>query len=201
MKEEYRVDEFGVYSQINPQPFDYTQEYQDKYKNYREDEMSSLRLGYIIGAIGAIPDSLVDVGPGSGAFALNASKIIKSVKINDTIKRDDIALEWTDEPFSEPCEVLTMFDVMEHIEDLSFVERIRARYVVLSVPCFPGIDKFENWKHRRPDEHIHHFDEDSLVKFMASKGWRCFGVTNIEDIIRTSEENNPNIITACFFRF
>jgi hypothetical protein len=200
MKEQYTTDKFGVVHQVNPEPFEYTQDYQNKYKAYPEDAMSHLRLGFIVGSIGKIPESLVDVGPGSGAFANTAAKIIPSVKVSDAILREDINLPFTTAPFYEPVEVLTMFDVIEHIEDLEFVSYIKAKWLVLSVPCFPGEDKFENWKHRRPHEHIHHFTEESLKLFMADKGWRCYGVTNIEDIIRVSDENTPNIITACFFR-
>jgi len=200
MKEQYKKDTFGVVHQLNPEPFNYTQEYQDAYKSLNEEGMSHLRLGLIVGCLGRIPQSLLDVGPGSGHFATTASKIIPRVKIADAITRTDINLPQVENPFDEHVEVMTMFDVVEHIEDLSFLSDLKARYLVLSVPCYPGEEKFPEWKHRKPNEHLHHFNEQSLKLFMADKGWMYFGVTNIEDMIRISNENKPNIITAIFYK-
>ena len=43
---------------------------------------------------------------------------------------------------------------------------------------------FESWKHRKPDEHLWHFNRDSLNKFMERMGYVMISSTNIEDTIR-----------------
>ena len=55
-----------------------------------------------------------------------------------------------------------------------------------------------NWKHRRPDEHLWHFDEDSLYNFMKRMGYTFISSSNIEDTIRKNKEGETNILTAVF---
>ena len=46
-------------------------------------------------------------------------------------------------------------------EGLEFVKKLKCKYILISVPCchYYSDDWFKNWKHRRPDEHIFHFNE------------------------------------------
>jgi len=65
-----------------------------------------------------------------------------------------------------------------------------------------GIDWFNNaYHHRKPDEHIRHFNPTALVAFMAAHGWRCTAFGNQEDMIRRPKnEGLQNIISAAFKR-
>ena len=57
---------------------------------------------------------------------------------------------------------------------------------------------FENWKHRRPDEHLWHFNAKALRKFVESQKYEYINSTNVEDCIRKTDHNYPNILTAIF---
>jgi len=55
-----------------------------------------------------------------------------------------------------------------------------------------------NWKHRRPDEHLWHFNEKSIENFFNEMGYDMVDYSNIEDLIRTTEHEYPNILTCIF---
>jgi hypothetical protein len=57
---------------------------------------------------------------------------------------------------------------------------------------------FESWKHRRPNEHLWHFNDESLKKFVESQNYEFVNSTNIEDCIRKTNYNYPNILTSIF---
>ena len=102
----------------------------------------------------------------------------------------------------ECYDVITFFDSLEHFEDIEFVKDLKCRVVCISVPyCHNKSDEwFENWKHRRPNEHLWHFDKDSLVKFMERMGFVLCSYSNLEDTIRKNpDQEEPNILT-CIFR-
>jgi len=97
-------------------------------------------------------------------------------------------------------DVVTFFDSLEHYPDIDFVQKLNCNYVVVSLPwCHNTSDEwFSTWKHRKPDEHLHHFDLSSLTNFMRSQGFRLVGNSNVEDTIRKSASTLPNILTAVF---
>ena len=57
---------------------------------------------------------------------------------------------------------------------------------------------FEDWKHRNPDEHLWHFNDKSLNAFMDDMGYTKIAQSNIEDSIRKSDCEHPNILTGIF---
>ena len=74
MLDNYEKDSNGVIKQINCTPFSYDYSYADNYNTLpTNDIMSHLRLGYIVGSLGKMPESILDVGYGNGAF-LNLAK-------------------------------------------------------------------------------------------------------------------------------
>ena len=104
--------------------------------------------------------------------------------------------------FKERFKVITFFDSLEHFEDISFVRNLNCEYVVISLPeCHQhvmGDEWFENWKHRKPDEHLWHFSRQSLKKFMQEQGYYCVTYNNVEDVVRKPNDKLPNIITGIF---
>jgi hypothetical protein len=202
MLENYKIDENGVIHQINYKPFDYSMEYNNKYNKYGENvkRMSYLRLGYLIGSIGYIPKSILDIGVGNGDFIKCASSLVKECYINDITKIDIENTTWTDD-LNIKVDVITMFDVLEHFENMDIISNFNCNYLILSVPnCEYGYDDdwFINWKHRRPEEHFHHFNKDSLKKYVESMGYSMINITNIEDIIRKYDYVDVNILTSTF---
>ncbi|WP_245468133.1 MULTISPECIES: class I SAM-dependent methyltransferase [unclassified Mesorhizobium] len=82
-----------------------------------------------------------------------------------------------------------MFDVLEHIPDPGFLGRLQARHRAVAVPYCRwrelGADAwFRTWRMRLANEHLHHFDRDSLVALLAHSGFDCVTLNGFEDGIR-----------------
>ena len=199
----YCIDQYGVVHQLDAKPYTYDAGYVATYDTdaYRRDsdKLQALRLGFIIGAHGSVPDSLLDVGYGNGAFLKAASIIphrygkdvtgvqVPGVSIVDNYKQVD---------------VITFNDCLEHIPDLSFLATLPCETLVISLPwCHSTGHWFDNqYKHRKPDEHLHHFNADSLSLFLYAMGWNCVAVSNHEDVVRESPGHWKNILSMAFKR-
>jgi hypothetical protein len=205
MLENYKVDEFGVIKQkkIINKITDYNLNYiKNSYNSYGEkvNNISHLRLGYLIGAIGKI-NKLLDVGYGNGDFLKLASTFIENCYGND-ISGYEIPnnCSFIDDIFKENFDVICFFDSLEHFDDINFIKNLKTTYIYISLPwCHYHSDEwFLNWKHRREDEHIYHFNDISLIKFMENCGFEKVSISNIEDIVRTPINNDFNILTGIF---
>ncbi len=203
MIEGYEKDRYGVIKQISPQPFNYDLAYANAYNDLGvlNDRMSYLRLGLILGIIGGVPESLLDVGYGNGSFLKAASDIVPETFGHD-ISGFDIPEKSTfvEDILSRHFEVITFFDCLEHYHDISFVKDLNCELLVVSLPnCLYKSDEwFRDWKHRKPDEHISHFNEISLDSFMDAHGFDTIYMGNPEDTIRKNKDNTPNILTGAF---
>lgn len=202
----YKIDSFGVIHQIEKEKFEYDSEYVNKRYNGPTKEltryMSYLRLGYIIGTIGNF-DSILDVGFGNGEFLSVCKSISENVSGYDIFDNKNLptGVEFEKNITSKYFDVITFFDSLEHFETLDFIQNLKCKYVVISLPCchYPENDEwFYNWKHRRPNEHLHHFNFDSLNNFMTYNGYECISQTNIEDVIRKPDSVETNILTSIF---
>jgi hypothetical protein len=202
----YCIDEFGAIHQLNPRPFVYDLSYVSTYDTptyQRNSEiLQALRLGFVFGVHGIPPQSLVDVGYGNGDFLKMAARSIPRVYGSDVTGVKIMDIETGDE-YPE-ADVYTFWDCLEHIPDLDFLNELPARTIVISLPyCHfhtNGQEWFTNWKHRKPNEHLHHFDLPSLIRFMNRRGWYTVASSLHEDIIRISAADEQNILAAAFTR-
>jgi len=206
---EYSIDHLGVIHQLNPQPYVYDQTYvstydTDEYKR-QSDILQALRLGFTIAAHKRKPESILDFGYGNGAFIKFAKQHIDKVIGYDI---SGVEVEGC-ETYTEikPAEVVTFWDALEHVNDLSFLETIKCETIVISLPyChFPNQENL-NWfndlyKHRKPNEHLHHFNPVSLKLTMQNYGWREVARSTHEDIVRKSTHGKENILTMAFKRY
>lgn len=155
--------------------------------------ISYLRLGYLLGSIGEIPNSILDIGYGNGSFLKACSDIIPNCFGNDV---SDYMLpegiKFVKDIFEGEYDVITFFDSLEHFDDINFVKKLKCKYVLISVPCchYYSDEWFTNWKHRRPDEHLYHFSEESICNFMIESGFEKINTSFVEDTIRKGEKNN-----------
>jgi len=204
MLENYIKDELGVIHQVESKPYDYNADYvNNSYNTYGDlpKLMSYLRLGNIIGAIDRYPTSILDVGYGNGDFLKLCSEVVPECFGNDVSGYPmPENCKFVKDILQEHYDVITFFDVLEHFESIDFVSKLRCNYVVVSVPwCHYLSDEwFENWKHRREDIHLHHFNARALMGFMKKNDFKVISLTNIEDVIRKPVDNYENILTGVF---
>jgi hypothetical protein len=203
----YATDQYGVIVQQDHKPFIYDPQYASTYDTeayQRESEkLQALRLGFVYGAHGKRITSIADIGYGNGAFMKFAKQVIPYVYGHDVTG-----------VFVEGCyimpeivkaDVITFWDVLEHFVDLSFVKDLPAETVCVSLPYCHIITEGKEWfdnnyPHRKPDEHIRHFNEFSLSAMMDSYGWRTVAVSGHEDIVRKSKHGLQNILSMAFKR-
>ena len=206
MLENYVKHDNGLIQQValfgDPVQYDYDYMH-SRYDQYRErtEGMSCLRLGYVMQHVGDVPKSVLDVGYGNGSFLRACSALIPACYGNDVSNYPlPRKINFVEDVLSKFFEVVTFFDSLEHFTDLSFMNKLRCAYVVVSVPnCHYDSDEwFKEWKHRRPDEHLWHFNLNSLVSFMGAAGFLLLDHGNVEDAIRGNLNGQPNILTACF---
>jgi hypothetical protein len=201
MLDNYKVDECGVIHQQNFNTITYDADYikNSYYKYPKSLSMGYLRLGYLIGSIGHIPTSILDVGYGSGDFLKVCKEIIPECYGYDiTTLPPPEGTKQVTSLTDKHYDVVTFFDVLEHFKDIYEICNIKCNYICISLPwCHYYSDEwFTNWKHRRPNEHLHHFNDKSLISFFKKIGFNYLNFTEIEDTIRKGE--NKNILTAVF---
>jgi Methyltransferase domain len=187
----------------------YDYDYSNKYNSYGEkgNYLGFLRLGILIGSIGHIPESVMDVGYGNGSFLQACKTIVKNEcygsDIHNTYPLPE-GCSFVDNIFNTKVEVITFFDSLEHFDDIFIIDKLQTDYIMISVPwChYVSTEWFKEWVHRRPNEHLWHFNSESLISFFESYGYICLHVSNSEDAIRKRDTYNdlPNILTCVFKR-
>lgn len=205
---QYVINSQGVLSQVNP---DLTQTVYDakyvldRYAGIPEKRiaMSHLRYGFMLGAIGK-PDSILEIGYGAGDFiGLCASNSIQCYG-NDITKLPPPSNVNQTNDIYKSVDVVAMFDVLEHFEDIDFVKDLNCNYVYLSVPnChYPQDETYLEivYPHLRPNEHLHHFNLNSLEQHMFKNGYQLVKWGHPEDAIRQRPNYYNNILTAIFER-
>ena len=202
MLDNYAINDDGIVYQIKRNPFDYTGHYNDYYADIKACTRytSNLRLGYIIGSIGHIPNSVLDVGYGAGVFLEACGEEIDRYGHDISGWPVPEGCTFVEDLLKGSYDVITFFDSLEHMEDMEFVKDLNTKYVCISVPdCHYFSDEwFDTWKHRKPDEHLWHFNEASLNKFMDRMGYDTINTCNLEDITRKNNESYTNILTGIF---
>jgi hypothetical protein len=203
--ENYEKLENGIIKQKIVNKIEYNFDYSNKYNSYGEksNHLSYLRLGVLLGAINEKPNSILDVGYGNGAFLKSAKNIINECSgfdISNYPLPHDIRKE-TD-IYGKHFDVICFFDSLEHFDDINIINKVDCNYVFISVPwCHYFSDEwFLNWYHRRPNEHLWHFNDKSLVKFFGENGFENIYLGNFEDAVRKNStcNGNPNILSAVF---
>uniref|UniRef100_A0A6C0B6V6 NAD-dependent epimerase/dehydratase domain-containing protein n=1 Tax=viral metagenome TaxID=1070528 RepID=A0A6C0B6V6_9ZZZZ len=203
--ENYEKLENGVIRQINVNKINYDFEYCNDYNKYSEKsiQFSYLRLGVLLGALSETPESILDVGYGNGDFLKVASGVIKNCYGTDI----------SDYPIPDKCkkvdlfekrhyDVVCFFDSLEHFDDIYVINQLDCDYVFISVPWCHNFSPewFEQWHHKKENEHLWHFNKDALINFFNEIQYKCIYSSNFEDTIRQNPKSkyHPNILTCLF---
>lgn len=209
MLENYQVDEFGVVHQIEFTPIEYDQEYLSYYENLsdRTIKLGYQRLGWLLGKLDRIPDSILEIGYGTGTF-IEAAKITGVAQcvgcdITQYPLPEGVEFQNWETALQGNWDLVAMFDVLEHIPDLEFLGNLRTEFLAIAVPFCRlrelGDSWFEQWRMRLPNEHLHHFDDISLPAFLEHYNFECLNLNTFEDGIRLRDgEVGPNILSGLF---
>lgn len=209
----YIIDEqTGAVRQDTLQPtVVYDANYVSHYNKLPVKAMSLLRWDVVKRAL--IPldihrANVLDFGCGNGAFLNEVQEhgahafgydIAQFPLPEGVFRLDDAAVSKMD------FDLVTFFDSIEHVEDpLGTLKRLNTTAVAISLPwCHAhtlGDEWFAKWKHRKPGEHLWHFDAASLCRLAELAGFRPMFIGNPEDAIRQPVEKLPNILTGVFYR-
>jgi len=201
---DYCITSDGILRQQNYAIREYNKDYviqsYDKYGD-KVSKISHLRLGYLLGAIKQIPNSILDVGYGNGDFLNTCHKIIPNCYGNDISSYPvPKGCKFVKNILDKEYDVVCFFDVLEHFEDIEIIKKIKTKYLYISLPwCHNFSPKWLlSWKHLRPNEHLWHFNEKSLIKFCNRMGYKLICSSNIEDIVRSTDKPYKNILSCIF---
>lgn len=179
----------------------YSIEYSNYYNKIPSNEMSKLRYNIIKKYVKDF-SSICDFGYGNGDFISYCNSfghITFAYDISDypcpenTTRIYDIS--------KHSFDIISFFDSIEHIENsdlISFVKNLNTNHIIISVPWFHenlGKEWFSSWKHRKENEHFHHFDVYGLINLLIKSDFKILHVGNDEDVIRKPVDNYPNILT------
>jgi hypothetical protein len=180
----------------------YDHAYVARYENYPQAELSKIRASIVMEYVKNF-DTICDVGFGTGAFLseighANPMTSLHGFDVSPYPPPYFVRIEpqWQEKEW----DVVTFFDSLEHFVELP---KVRAKFAVVSVPWFHNFENeqwFEDWKHRRPGEHLWHFNSASLRTVFKRMGMKEIYCGNPEDKIRKSTDGLPNILTMVFAR-
>lgn len=203
---EYVINENGVLSQVAPEiinyDFDYVASRYGAIGDLRK-QMSMLRYGYMTGCIGK-PTKLLEIGYGAGDFLqLCAREEIECLGNDITGIPTPNGVEQVDNIY-DYVDIVCMFDVIEHFDNINFIKDLNTKYVYVSVPnCHHPEDALyleHVYPHLRPNEHLHHFNMFTLNKHFESNGYKLIQMGFPEDAIRKRPLYFNNILSAIFVK-
>ena len=204
MQEQYKLISEGWLFQTNltGEIMKYDYKYSSLYDSpaYSSNPISQIRFNYCIDNIEWF-ESVLDVGYGNGSFLKYCQDRnidsygydISDYPVPENVTRvDDINIE---------VDLVTFFDCIEHFpqEDIeNILLKLKCKYLCISLPWCHFTDdlvKFENWKHRKPNEHFHHFDQRGLTTLMNKADFDVIVCGSPEDEVRKNYGKLPNILT------
>jgi hypothetical protein len=110
--------------------------------------------------------TVLDYGSGCGFFKAFAPKGIQ-VDTFDVMPVPQTGITKT------KYDLVTFWDVLEHIPDLEKLESVfrMATWIAVTVPIKPLDIPWNEYKHFKPKEHVRHFQEDELLALLRTFGF------------------------------
>ena len=205
---QYVEDAFGVWRQLDPQPFTYDKKYLSTYDSpeYKKasQRLNEIRLNFMLVTLSEIrkmPFTILDYGCGNGSFLKHAqAEVYNSWSGYDIAGQNHEGVAMTS-PSHGNFDVVCFWDVWEHLPDVEqvLIDLNFPEHLYFSLPNRPAeIDELAGWKHRKPDEHIAHYNIDALKNELSYYGYDLQSWGYPEDEVRKSEGTRANILSAKF---
>lgn len=126
--------------------------------------------------------SLLDYGCGAGGFHLLAPEAFPATGY------DVNPFSGFDTTPTQAYDILTMWDVIEHLPDPTEpLVRLAPAWLFLSTPNVEAADDVLAWKHFKPGEHLHYFSEKSIEAVLGCAGYRVVEFDYAEGALRDPE--------------
>jgi hypothetical protein len=185
MLENYEMDRFGVIHQIEFTPIKYDKQYISYYEDLsdRTIKLGYQRLGWVLGLLGRIPRSVLEIGYGTGTF-IEAAQI---TGVPDCAGYDIAKyplptgvrfVEW-DEALRSLWDIVAMFDVLESTFPTSAFLAGSAAGIWRSP--FP-IAAYASWETRETNGSGHGgcaCRTSTSIISIASRSWRFSPITDL----------------------
>ncbi len=180
----FREEGVGYVHPVEPIPYgkEYFDEYVERSRLRASDVLMSIRLSLIDNHYSG---EIVDVGAGALTFVEYMRQCgrtdIKGYDVNPYSVQTLVNSGLYRNPFIGPKpEALTMWDVLEHMNDPEAIIRRAERWVFLSLPIFKNADRARSSRHYKPNEHIWYFTERGLIELFRKCGFTCEEISDKE---------------------
>lgn len=163
----HTCDECGlVSSDIKPDVSIYDRSYTIKYERYEKTDLGAdiQRFRSNIVQMFAHSGNLLDFGCGVGSFlkALPDSFNASGFDINPYSGFTDVTALF------RRYSAVTMWDAIEHVEDpVALLRGLNPSFIFVCTPSTDdAVGDLTEWRHYMPSEHVHYFNERSLIKLI-----------------------------------
>ncbi|TNV14915.1 class I SAM-dependent methyltransferase [Buttiauxella sp. B2] len=159
----------GRYPVAGSRPYDadYFTRYQDMAETSMGQQLTAARIQLVSRHY---QGSVLDVGIGSGQF-VNCYPGALGFDVNPA------GVAWLHERnayadlYANRWRALTMWDVLEHIDEPELAVQQATEFIFVSLPVFDSAEHIVSSRHYRKDEHIWYWTHDGLIKWFAEQGF------------------------------
>lgn len=162
-----------------PYDEDYFSRYQAMAETPMGEELTAARIELVARHY---QGPVLDVGIGAGQFVATRPGTL-GFDVNPT------GVEWLSERgayadlYGNHWRALTMWDVLEHIDDPVVAVQQATEFVFVSIPVFIDAEHVLSSRHFKTDEHIWYWTHEGLIRWFAEQGFECIEYNNIESTL------------------
>jgi hypothetical protein len=200
-----KVDDLYAYQVDRSKSVEYGKEYHDKYEEYSKTDRGDAILKYRSSLIKNLSDyrfkvraikefNILDFGCGYAQLrnTLSYPIIYHAYDINEysaksiSNKIDTVYIKENPEKYIYDC--VCFFDSLEHIKEIAGLPKFfKTRSFIVSIPIFSDLDKIQESRHFRPDEHYWYFTDKGIRWFFESFGYYC--ISSGDEEIKAGRED------------
>lgn len=151
----------------------YDQDYFLRYQQLAETpmgrELTAARLEFVARHY---QGTVLDVGIGSGQFVSSYPGAL-GFDVNPAAVRWLHHRQLYGDLYSQYWPALTLWDVLEHIDEPQKTLQRAQKFVFVSLPVFESAEHILSSRHYRKDEHIWYWTHKGLVRWFRAQGFRC----------------------------